>query len=311
MSRTRVSIVLPIRNGGPGLPVLLDAFRSQRVDADIELVAVDSGSTDGTVEILRQRVDRLIEIPHRHFNHGTTRNLGVEAATGELVVLFVHDALPASDTWLASLIAPLRADPAIAGAFARQIPWPAASAIAKHYLAMWVASRDTSRTVSLTRGEFDAMAPVERHDRCAFDDVCSCIRKSVWERHPFRATPIAEDLGWARDVLLAGHRISFVGDAVVIHSHDQSLRYELLRTRDVHRRLFELFELRTIPSLRLLARAMAVTAAINLRCEGFRPARIPRALGLAVVWPLGQYLGARAAVRERAAALPEPGTCES
>jgi hypothetical protein len=66
--------------------------------------------------------------------------------------------------------------------------------------------------------------------RCAFDNVCSCIRRTAWTEHPFRAAPIAEDLQWAHDVLLAGYSLAFVPDAVVLHSHDRSPIYEFKRT---------------------------------------------------------------------------------
>src|SRR5256885_445805 len=83
--------------------------------------------------------------------------------------------------------------------------------------------------------------------------------RSIWERPPFGSTPIAEDLEWAREVLLAGHRLAYVPRAVVVHSHDRSARYELARTYLLHRRLFELFQLRTIPDVPSLARAVAAS----------------------------------------------------
>src|SRR5258706_3261125 len=94
MSPPRVSIVLPTRNGAATLPDLLAALARQRTSVPLEIVAVDSESTDGTIEILRPRVDQLISIPAATFDHGLTRNLGIERASGELVVLLVQDALP-------------------------------------------------------------------------------------------------------------------------------------------------------------------------------------------------------------------------
>src|SRR5205085_11602096 len=100
VSRPVVSIVVPTRNGAGTLPALLDAIALQRVDVPYEVIAVDSSSTDGTPELLRARVNRLITIPAAAFNHGLTRNLGVEQAQGDLVVLMVQDALPHTDSWL-------------------------------------------------------------------------------------------------------------------------------------------------------------------------------------------------------------------
>jgi rhamnosyltransferase len=310
----RVSVVLPTRNGAATLPAVVDALSRQRVDFPFEIVAVDCESSDGTADLLRPRVDRFISIPAGSFDHGLTRNLGVEHARGELVVLLVQDALPASDQWLAALTSPLFADATLAGVFARQRPRPEADALTRHYLAHAAASAETGHTAEVAgRVELAALDPMERLVRCTFDNVCSCIRRSVWTRIPFKATPIAEDLEWARDVLLAGYRLAYVPQATVIHSHDRSARYEFTRTYLLHRRLFELFEVRTIPTLAALARAIATSLAVHLRClrattgtgalsaipvadKGSRPP-FGRAMALAFAWPLGQYLGALSAVR--------------
>jgi rhamnosyltransferase len=293
VSRLLVSIVIPTRNGAATLAPVLDALARQRADFAFETIAIDSASTDGTPDLLGGRVDLLLGIEADAFDHGLTRNLGVERARGEFVVLLVQDAVPVGDGWLSALVAPLRADATLAGTFARQLPRPAAHAITRYYHERWLGASTVARIVSLdSRGEFDSLTPAARLDRCTFDNVCSCIRRSVWARYPFRATPIGEDVEWARDVLLAGYRLAFVPAAVVVHSHDRSARYELARTFVLHRRFYELFALRTIPTVPLLVRAIASSLRTHLRCE-----RSLRAAALAFAWPLGQYLGARAASR--------------
>lgn len=302
MNEPRISIVLPTRNGIATLPALLETLRRQRVDQPVEIVAVDSASTDGTAALLRQHASQLIEIPAAAFNHGLTRNLGIERAKGELIVLLVQDAVPASDDWLAALVAPLVEDRGVAGSFARQRPRDDASEITRCYASRSPAASDVGRTVAMDEVAFTALRPMERLDRCTFDNVCSCIRKSVWVEHPFPATAFAEDLEWGRAVLLSGYRIAYTPRAVVVHSHERSARYEFARTCISHRRLFELFELRTIPTLPLLVRAIASSIVLHLRCRrtaaGPRTAgTLARALALALAWPLGQYLGALSAVR--------------
>jgi rhamnosyltransferase len=290
-----VSIVVPTLDGMATLPALLDAVAAQRAPFAFEIVAVDSGSTDGTVGLLEGRVDRLERVERTAFDHGLTRNLGVETARGELVVLMVQDAMPASPGWLAALVRPLLEDASIAGSYARQAPRPDASRLTRTYLARWAAaSPDPRPPQRLTPGAFARLTPPGRLQACVFDDVCSCIRRSVWAAHPFKATPIGEDLEWARDVLLAGHALVYAPDAVVVHSHERSARHELRRTRLVHARLAELFDLRLVPDVPCLLRAVASTAATHARlAEWRRPREAARAMSLAVAWPLGQYLGAR------------------
>jgi glycosyltransferase involved in cell wall biosynthesis len=298
-----VSIVIPTRNGMATLPPLLDALRQQCFEPPVEIVAVDSASTDGTADLLRQRADRVVSIRADEFNHGLTRNLAVEHTRGEFVVLMVQDAMPTSDRWLTHLVAPLVGDSRVAGSFARQRARPDASAITSYYLDRAIAGRDDSRTIAIDRATLAALAPLDRLAACTFDNVCSCIRRSVWCEHRFRPTTIAEDIEWAIEVLLAGYRLAYAPEAVVLHSHDRSARYEFARTYLLHRRLFELLEVRTIPTLPLLARAVTSSLALHWRCERSRPlsarafARLGQALSLAIAWPLGQYLGALSAVK--------------
>ena len=305
MTRAVVSILIPTRNGAATLPALLASLAVQEADVAAETVVIDSGSADGTLDLVSGRVDRLLRVEPGRFNHGLTRNAGIAECRGDLVILLVQDAVPATTGWLASLIRPLQGDERLAGAFARQIPRPDASAITRYYAARYLASGETPRVAAVAdRAALLALAPAERLALCTFDNVCSCVRRAVWAKHPFAETAIAEDLEWARDVLLDGHRLAYVPEAAVVHSHERSARYEFKRTYLVHHRLQTLFGLATIPTWRHLVRAIASTIRAHGRCLAARPPGQPppprevaRALGLAVAFPLGQYLGARAARR--------------
>ena len=306
MSDPLVSIVLLTRNGGSGLRDLIGALSRQRTDFAVEVIALDSGSTDGSAEWLEESpyVHQVVRIPSAQFNHGTTRNQGIQLARGAFAVLVVQDALPVSDQWLANLVAPLRRDPQVAGAFCRQQPRPDARAITVDYLERWAGASSESRRVTFADPRaLEALDPGARLQACTFDNVCSCLRRSVWERLPFGETVIAEDVEWAQRALRAGYTLEYVADAAVVHSHDRSAGYELARTYLLHHRLFELFGLRTIPRARDLARAIASAARLHLRCEraargaGRRATGVWRALSLAVAWPLGQYLGGLSAAK--------------
>jgi rhamnosyltransferase len=290
-----VSIVIPTRNGGARLRQLFAAIASQRTDFQTEVVAVDSASSDGTTDFLAARVTQLIQIDPRSFDHGTTRNLAVSKTRGTFVVLMVQDAVPVDDRWLAALVDPLRRDPRLAATFARQVPTEDASPLTRHYLARWIAAGPDPRAVFVhSETEFAALSPIERFERSVLDNVCAAIRRSVWTAIPFRSTPIAEDVEWGREALLAGHGLAYVPDAIVEHSHDRSAWYELKRTWVLHQQLHRLFGLRTVPTAGRLARA--VGGSLMLHRRELSKAHAPltaylRGAALAVAWPVGQYVG--------------------
>jgi rhamnosyltransferase len=305
MTRHRVAIVVPTLDAGAGVDELLDALDRQEGAFHVDVIAIDSGSRDGTPDRLRRRGATVLEVLPGEFNHGETRNVALAHATGEFAILIVQDAVPASSTWLAALLQPLLDDPGVAGSFARQVPAPHATQLTAHYLSQWVAAQPLPRTVGpLSRAAFDAMPPRERHAVCAFDNVCACVRLQVWRSHPFRRVPIAEDLEWALEVLLAGYKLAYVPEAAVRHSHERPVMYELQRTYLVHQRLQALFGLSTIPSVPALLHAIALTMPAHARLASMEAADRRRAwlrgAALAVALPLGQYLGARSAREGRA-----------
>jgi rhamnosyltransferase len=300
----RVAIVIPTRNAGPGLDDVLTAIGAQAGAFQPDVIAIDSGSTDGTLGRLKSHGARILTVAADEFNHGGTRNQAMNDVDGDFAVMLVQDAIPASPSWLASLLRPLVNDSSLGGTFARQIPRARASRITAHYLAQWVAARPEARTAGpLTAEMFERMPPADRHWACAFDNVCSCIRLRVWREHPFPTTPIGEDLEWARDVLLAGYKLAYVPEAVVEHSHERSVTYELQRTYLVHQRLAALFGLTTVPTIGSLVRSIAITVPANARVAADEPAGRVRAVlrgaALGIAQPVGQYLGARSAREKR------------
>lgn len=296
-----VTVLLLTRDGAETLPDLLQALDIQDFREPVQRLALDSGSTDRTLELLDDAGFEIHPLAPALFGHGRTRNHGLALCRGEFVVLLSQDAVPLGPRWLRSLLAPLRTDPRLAGTFARQTPRPDADALTRLYAERWPTHDNEPRVVFL-RGpeELERLAPMQRLRVCLFDNVCSCIRRSVWKRRPFPDLPFAEDLGWSRQVLLDGDGLAFVPDAVVVHSHDRPALYELRRTYQAHRQLRRLFGLRTIPTPAHLSMAIAGTLGSHLLCLARsrptprgRPWR--RALALSVVLPLGQYLGAAAA----------------
>jgi rhamnosyltransferase len=242
--------VIPTLNGGALFHRVLESVRGQATSRNVEILCIDSGSTDNTVETCKKFDAEVTSIPRSEFNHGETRNLGVGKASAELVVLMTQDALPADDTWLEALLEPFE-DETVAGAYARQIPRDDADILTRHRLEHWITG-GTERIVRHIgdRAEYNALSPVEKYRFCNFDNVCSCIRKGVWEKIRFVRADFAEDMQWSRDALLAGYGIVYQPSAAVIHSHDRSQIYEHRRTYMVVRRLNELFGYRPVENIK-------------------------------------------------------------
>ena len=99
-----VTVAIPVLNGAEYLDEVLGAVRAQEVDLDVELLIVDSGSTDGSLEIAERHGARVHQIPKSDFSHGGTRNLMMELAEGDRVAFLTQDATPADEGWLAALL---------------------------------------------------------------------------------------------------------------------------------------------------------------------------------------------------------------
>jgi glycosyltransferase involved in cell wall biosynthesis len=301
MGRPGITLLIPTFNAGPEFPALFGCMQAQRVDRDVEILVIDSGSTDGTVEFLRSRPIRLIEIPNAEFNHGLTRNLGIREARGDIVVLVVQDARPADDRWMQHLV-DCFADPGVAGAYSRQLPRPDANPFIRDRMSGWMAAAATPRLQSIeSRAEFDALPPLQKLARVAFDNVSSSVRRRTALEIPFRECRFGEDLDWAHRALLAGYRIVYEPRSRVTHSHDHSMWYELKRVYLDHQNLHRLFGVATVPrwrdllwstagGARRLARAVAEDRSLD---PASRLRWWARAIPYSFTQSLAQFLGAR------------------
>ena len=213
---THVSILIPVLNGGEDLTSCLTAIAGQRYDGEIEVVIVDSGSSDGSVERARSMGTRVLEIPAREFDHGATRNLLAGEALGEILAFISQDARPVAADWLSRLTARLRADESIAGAYGRQVARPDAVPPERYFLDFLYGAESRLQQI--------ASAAELSMETTLFSNANSAIRRSWWQRHPFADDLImSEDQDWARRVLLAGGRLAYEGDATVCHSHPYTI----------------------------------------------------------------------------------------
>jgi len=219
----KISVVIPVKNGAATLNDCLDGIYSQEIGGSMEMdvLAVDSGSDDGSLRILNSYPLRLISIHPGDFDHGDTRNLGAAETNGDLIVFTVQDAVPLDKSWLKRLASNLLSDEAAAGAFSRIVPRPdCGPLVEKGVMGDVNFSRERKETVYDGFNAPEGWDPHTHRIRANFNDVASCIRRSVWERIPYQRTSFGEDIIWADSVLRAGYKIIFDPESVVVHSHE-------------------------------------------------------------------------------------------
>jgi len=178
------------------------------------LLALDNASTDGTEEEIRKYTDRIITVPAGRYVPGPVLNLGMAASTGELVAFLNSDCTPRDAYWLQNLLAGFD-DNRIAAAFGRQVPRPDCHPLM---------AKDTEDTY----GD----GSCQKSWRHCFSMASSAIRRSVWEQMKFNERICySEDIEWTWRARQQGYRIRYVPNAVVIHSHNYTLKQFYRRHR--------------------------------------------------------------------------------
>jgi len=229
------SVIIPAKNGGSLFRDVLSAVLAQETTFDFDVLVIDSGSKDGTVEFVKSIDDarlRLRQIQSSDFGHGRTRNLGVSSTSGKYAVLITHDAGPANKQWLQHLVDLAENNDRIAGEFGRHIAYPGANPFVARDLDLhfqWLAQTSVARIEDRARYDMDVGYRQFLH---FFSDNNALIRRSVWEELPYPDVDFAEDQLWAKKAVEAGWFKGYAHDAVVYHSHDYGLWERLQRSFD-------------------------------------------------------------------------------
>jgi rhamnosyltransferase len=198
------SIVIRAFNEEKHIGRLLEGIRQQTV-RDVEIVLVDSGSTDGTVRIAESFAARILRIPSAEFTFGRSLNLGVQAARGEFIVIASAHVYPVYPDWLESLLRPFE-DDRIALTYGKQRAPETAKFSEQQIYHQWYP---------------DLGKP--RQETAFCNNANAAIRKSLWEMNPYDETLTGlEDLAWAKWAKEQGYTITYVAEAEIIHIHDET-----------------------------------------------------------------------------------------
>ncbi len=203
MKAPLISIVMRSYNEGWALRQTLPALRAQSL-TDWELIVIDSGSTDGSGELISAANPvHFVQIRPEEYNPSRVLNQGMTLARAERVLFLNADATPQGPGWLAPLAEALL-DPQTAAIFGRQIPRPDCPAVYAHdYDRCFGASRDSV------------------HWEHFFSMVSSGLRKDIWARRGFREDlQYSEDDEYTRWCCAQGYKVVYCPESVVMHSHN-------------------------------------------------------------------------------------------
>ncbi len=200
------SIVIRAYNEEKHIGRLLEGIRFQTLK-DVEVILVDSGSTDSTVEVAESYGAQIVRISSEEFTFGRSLNYGIRAAAGELIVIASAHVYPVYPDWLASLLYPFE-DHKIALTYGKQRGPESAKFSEKQIFHQWFP--DTGKL----------------HQETAFcNNANAAIRRSLWQAHPYDETLTGlEDLAWAKWAKEQGHEIAYIPEAEIIHVHNERPR---------------------------------------------------------------------------------------
>jgi len=209
-----ISIIILAKNEGRNIRQCLDGVFKQKIKYPYEVILIDSGSTDNTLDIAKEYNVGIHEISAYEFGHGKTRNFGAGLAKGKFLVFLTADAVPANEDWLCKLVDVIRDREDAAASYSRQMPKEGTSPMEQWDILK--VNPDKREIKKLT----EPLSRKKMRSLISFQDISSCIKKEVWEKVRFDEDIImSEDQDWAKRVLQSGCSIVYEPGSIVLHSH--------------------------------------------------------------------------------------------
>lgn len=200
----KASIVIRCYNEETHIGRLLSGIVQQTVK-DVEIVVVDSGSTDATVTIASRYPVRIVSISPDQFSFGRSLNLGCAEATGEFIVACSAHVYPVYRDWLENLLRPFE-DPEVALSYGKQRGNDVTKYSEHQVFAKWFPEDS----------DFNQVTPFCNNANAA-------VRRSVWQQLPYDEDLTGlEDVDWAKRVKQNQMKIAYAAEAEVIHVHEET-----------------------------------------------------------------------------------------
>lgn len=208
-----VSILIRTSNEEDYIEQILDAVLSQSYN-NFEVIIIDSGSTDKTLESAKKYPVKIFKINPENFTYGFSLNYGFQKAKGEYIISLSGHVLPLSENWLKTLIANF-SDDKVAAVMCKILPRPDCNPFDK---------RGLLKRYNMQKQEITEDTPF------IFSNSCSAIRTDIWEKVHFDETLTAsEDYDWLKKVRRLKYKIIYEPLAEVYHSHNWTLKQTYMR----------------------------------------------------------------------------------
>lgn len=218
-----LTVIIPVKNGEATLSKCLSSIYEQTIADKLEVIILDSASTDNSVKMAEGFGAKIIHINPKEFNHGLTRNLGAQYALGNLLFYTTQDAYLAEKNQLKKMAAHFNDKALQAVAGMQAVP----NDVDKNP-AGWFKRISNPVTAYYHFPDFGYSKLSNKQQfqyTDAWDDVNAMYRLSALKALPFEETQFAEDKLWARDALLAGYKIAFDPSLLVYHYHHRDFSY--------------------------------------------------------------------------------------
>ncbi len=222
----KVSVIIPTYQAGEQFGMLLRLLRQQRKIQNLEIVIVDSGSCDATIQIAKAFDAKVIQITQVEFSHSHARNLGAEHASGQYLLFMTQDAMPDGELWVAKLMQPVLWQNVVAVSCKER---PRSDCDLLGRFSIWVHSEymgilHCDRIMSMPKEhDFDHL-----RRNAQLNDVACLVRRDVFEQFRYRGN-YAEDLDMGLRLIEAGYKTALMSSVQVIHSHTRQAIYHLKR----------------------------------------------------------------------------------
>lgn len=196
------SIIIRTFNEEKHIGSLLRAIKNQDY-SDYEIILIDSGSTDRTLDIAKELADVVLHIESRDFTFGYSLNMGCRKSKGKYIVLVSAHVLPQNSHWLSNLLAPFR-DEKVAMVYGRQI-----------------GAEETKFSEKRDFKRFFSDSPLNSNVFLHYaNNANTAIRKELWSQRQFDEYLFGlEDIEWAKHITAKGFLVHYEPKATIYHIH--------------------------------------------------------------------------------------------